>query len=378
MNATKTQIVSVVLAAWMMTGCAAEKMAMEKPVPPVRVAEATASAEIPRVRYSANIEPKEQVGVAFKAAGYIRDILQAPGADGRMRNIQEGDIVGRGMVLARVDAMDYSERLNQVRASLREAEAGLQKARTDFERAGRLFASESLTKPEYDAAATSLEVSQARVESAQAVVKQSETALEDTALVAPLTGVVLQRSVEVGSLAGVGTVAFVLADTTSVKAVFGVPDVMMRRARLGAGLSVRTESFGTTDFPGRITAVSPAADASSRVFSVELTIANPRNLLKPGMIATVEVSEREDPTANPSLPLVPLRAVVETPGATKGFAVFVVEDREGKSMARARAVTVAQVFGNQIALSEGIAVGERVVVSGAAQLVDGEEVRVIP
>jgi multidrug efflux system membrane fusion protein len=281
-------------------------------------------------------------------------------------------------VLARVDVADYQDRRNQARASLKEAEAGLQKARTDFERAGRLFASQSLTKPDYDAALASLDMSQARVEAAQAQLAQAETAVGDTALIAPLSGVVLQRSVEVGTLAGTGTVAFVLADTSSVKAVFGVPDVMMQRARIGLPIPVRTESYGTTEFPGRITAISPAADQSSRVFNVELTIANPRNLLKPGMIATVEVPERDAPAADPSLPVVPLRAIVETPGAGNEFAVFVIDEQQGKQIARLRRVTIEQVIGNQIALTDGVQLGENVVVSGASQLVDGEAVRVLP
>jgi hypothetical protein len=145
------QIAGVLLVSWMMTGCATEKQAEAKPVRPVRVVEAkaNANAENPRVRYSANIIPREQVGVAFKTAGYIREVLQVPEADGRLRTVQEGDRVRQGTVLARVDVTDYAEKQNQARASLREAEAGLQKARTDFERAARLLATQSIIKPEY-------------------------------------------------------------------------------------------------------------------------------------------------------------------------------------------------------------------------------------
>ena len=90
--------------------------------------------------------------LAFKATGYVDDLLRRSGADGRFRAAQPGDRVTKGTVLARVRETDYRDRVNQGRARLAEAEASLVKARLDLERARTLFDAESLTKPDLDAA----------------------------------------------------------------------------------------------------------------------------------------------------------------------------------------------------------------------------------
>ena len=89
--------------------------------------------------YSAGIVPNSQVDLAFKAGGYVESILQVRGADGRMRNIQEGDWVARATVLARVRESDYVANVNVAKAQLAQAQAALEQARLDFERTDALF-----------------------------------------------------------------------------------------------------------------------------------------------------------------------------------------------------------------------------------------------
>ena len=76
-----------------------------------------------RTPYSAGIVPYSQVDLAFKSGGYVESILQVRGADGRMRNIQEGDWVARGTVLARVRESDYVANVNVAKAQLAQAQA---------------------------------------------------------------------------------------------------------------------------------------------------------------------------------------------------------------------------------------------------------------
>jgi multidrug efflux system membrane fusion protein len=189
--------------------------------------------------------------------------------------------------------------------------------------------------------------------------------------------VVLSRSVEVGSLAGAGTQGFVIADLTRVKAVFGVPDLLVQRVRIGTPIPITTDAFGGTEFPGRITAVSPAADTQSRVFSVEVTIPNADRRLKAGMIGTVEVSGDAVSDIPAGAATVPVAAIVKSsrPGA---FAVFVLDGPDDAAAARARDVTLGPIAGNRVAVEAGLKPGDRVVVSGASLLVDGDAVRVIP
>jgi RND family efflux transporter MFP subunit len=367
----------VVALAGMLVSCG-RGQAKEKPARPVRVEIVRGEASAGGMRYSATIQPREQVSLAFKVGGYVREVTQRPGVDGRPRDLQQGDAVTRGTVLARITESDYQERVNQAKAQLAEAEASLVKARADADRAEALYQSHSLTRPDYDSARASRDAAKARAESARAQLAAADIALQDGALVAPLDAVVLSRNVEVGTLAAAGTVGFVLADLTRVKAVFGVPDTLVERVEAGAPLSVTSDAFGSTRFPGRITAIAPSADTQSRVFSVEVTIPNPRRELKAGMIATVEVASPTGPEIAPGLLTVSVGAIVKSPRTSGAFAVFLADGAGERATARARDVSLGAISGNHVAVSAGLAAGDRVIVTGASLLTDGDAVRVIP
>jgi multidrug efflux system membrane fusion protein len=292
-----------------------------------------------------------------------------------MRNVQQGDSVAKDMVLARLRGDDYVAKVNQAKSQLTQAQASFQKAKLDFNRATNLFEAQSLTKSDYDEAKARFEETQAGVTGARAQLSEAETALRDCALKAPMDGVLIQRNIEVGTLVGPGTVGFVLADVSWVKAVFGVPDLMLKNLKLGSSIAITTESFPGVDFHGQITAISPAADPKSRVFDIEITIPNPRNQLKPGMIASLMV-----PGEEPSKPVavVSLAAIVGPKDASTGYSIYVVEEQNGKQIAYLRRVMLGEVYGNLIAVTEGVKIGERVIVTGATLVTDGEEVRVIP
>ncbi len=215
--------------------------------------------------------------------------------------------------------------------------------------------------------------------SARAQLETARLNLRDTALVAPRGGVILDRKIEIGSLVAGGSVGFVLADVSTVKAVFGVPDSVVRRLAPGLPLSVTTEAFRGVTFAGRVTAISPSADAQSRVFDIDVTIANGDGRLRPGMIGAVDISpDASHDAERRDRPAVPLGAVVRTAARPDQYAVFVVPGRDRDGTAQSRVVTLGAIDGNLVVVTSGLAAGERVVVMGAALLKDGETVRVIP
>src|SRR5262245_7811636 len=295
MKSKKAILVAAMAVAAAATAGCASKASADKPARPVRVEAVRPETAAAGLRYSATIQPHEQVPMSFKVGGYVSEVRQVRGTDGRLRNLQQGDAVKRGNVLARINPADYQERVNQARAQLAEAQASLKRAEADGGRAEALYRGKALTRPEYDAALSNMAAGSARVDAAAAALEAARIALSDGSLVAPFDGVVLSRSVEVGSLAGVGTVAFTLADLSRVKAVFGVPDHLVQRVVLGASLAITSDAFAGAVFPGSITAVSPSADAQSRVFSVEVTIPNADHRLKAGMVAAVLVPPERAP-----------------------------------------------------------------------------------
>lgn len=375
----------------------------QKPLTPVVVRTVESYTEDAASRFSGSVEPETQINLAFKTGGYVDGIMQVAGADGRRRNLQEGDRVSRGAVLARVRQADYQAKLGEAKSALAqslaavdqgrfqlaEAAAGRDQARLDFARASNLFGTQSLTKPEYEMARAKLEASQARVDqavsslamakakigAAQGQVEEAELALHDSEMRAPIDGWVLKRNIETGNLVGPSTVAFVLAETGSVKVIFGVPDLLLPRLKPGLLLSVTTEALPDAAFNGRITRLSPAADPKSRVFDCEITILNPGNRLKPGMIAVVEVAHGR---MREPVPAVPLTAIVRSADHKTEYGVFVIEREAGNTLARARDVELGESFGNLVAVKGGVRPGDRVIVTGATLVRDGEPVQVTP
>jgi RND family efflux transporter MFP subunit len=339
-------------------------------------------------RYSATILPVAQIDLAFKSGGLIEAIHQVRGADGRMRHVQAGDQVAAGTELAVVRRIDYEQRVEraqdqqrQAEAQLTQAAAVLRDAELTYGRANRLYESASLTKPDYDQARARLETAAEQVEGAKAAlggaraaVSEARLGLSDTTVRAPFTGWVTGRYVEPGSLVGNATNGFSMVDISTVKAVFAVPDTSLREIHLGRRLTMLLDAL-EHPVAGTVTSVSPQADPKTHVFSVEVSIPNPRGEIRPGMIGSLTLGPAQQGAARL---VVPLSAVVRAPGHPNGFAVFGIEQRGGKNYARAREITAGGTFGNAIEVTSGLSAGERIVALGGELLRDGAEVRPLP
>ena len=325
-------------------------------------------------RYSASIAPYSQVDLAFQSGGYVARIRQVRSAGGGMRNIDQGDWVAKGTVLALVDQQNYEDKLAQAKAQLAAYQAEHEKDQLTYNRVSALYSTQSATKPDFDSAKAQLDSSAASVSAAQAQISEAQTALAYCSLKAPFDGWIVKRSVDVGTYVGPATNGFTIADTKTVKAVFGIPDTSMARVKLGQKQLITTDALPQS-FNGHVTAISPSADPKSRVFSVEVSIDNPKNQLKSGMIASVALDGQQIPKPVTG---VPLSAVVRDPQRANGFAVFVVEGDGDIESAHLRSVDLGDMYGNVIGVNSGLQSGQRVVTSGATLIHDGDQVRVIP
>ncbi|MGC2767310.1 MAG: efflux RND transporter periplasmic adaptor subunit [Candidatus Acidiferrum sp.] len=355
-------------------GCSAEKKPAENPPTPVVVTPVESYSGDEAVNYSASLVPYTQVSLAFKSSGYVTKILQRTGADGRVRNIQQGDYVKKGTVLATVRQDDYQHTVEQYTGQVEQAKAGAQKAQQDFARAKALYAANAMTQPDYDGAKAQNDSAQGSLVTAQAALTQALQALADCELRAPTDGTILGRNIEIGALVAAGTTGFTLGDIRLVKAVFGVPDTVLSTVKLGKKQAVATEIF-PQEFIGQITAISPQADQKSRTFQIEVTLPNEKELLKAGMVATLDLGQAN---VRRAALVVPLSSIVSVNDGTRTFSVFVVNQEGGKDVARRKNVTPGDAYGNKVSIVSGVSLGEKVISSGAPLLVDGQMVRVIP
>ncbi len=287
---------------------------------------------------SGNLEVNDtQLG--FKASGRVIE-----------RAVAEGDHVAAGQLIARLDDAEQQAQLALRRAELAAAEAGLadlvagarpeeiaaaeaavhsaeaerDRAQLDFKRQQELLGHEAISNREFEAASAQLKVAaarareaaerlklvqagpraeqvtqaRARVEQARAAVTLATTLLDNTRLVAPLTGTVLSHNIEPGEFVSPGTPVVTVADTTHVwvRAYLDQPD--LGRVRHGQKVVVRTDSFPGRDFEGTVGFIASEAEFTPKtvqtpkervklVFRLKIDIANPKDELKPGMPADV-------------------------------------------------------------------------------------------
>jgi RND family efflux transporter MFP subunit len=369
-----------------LAGCSREE-APKTPIKTVTEGRVEQCGPVEGPRYTTALVPASRVDLVFKSAGIVESVRQVRGADGRTRDIQPGDKVGRGTVLARVRPEEYEQQVAKARAGLASAEAQLAQAKAafdeadlSFKRARSLFESASLTQPQYDqakarreAAAAGVEGAEAGLEGARTSLKLARVALDDTVMRSPMDGWVLARNLEKGSLAGNTGPGLSIIDTHVVKASFSVPDTELKAIKTGRGQEVIIEALARP-VRGIITAVSPAADPKSRVFLVEVTLANPHEEMRPGMIGKLTLSREK---SAPAHPVVPLEAVVPSPDRPGGYAVFAIREKDGKTYALAKNIRIGTMYGDTLEVIEGAAPGDRIVVTGASMVRNGEEIRVL-
>jgi RND family efflux transporter MFP subunit len=365
-----------VVLAWACALTACSQKPPQKPISAVRAEVVTSGrAASEKVAYSAVAQPETTVSLAFRGPGYVAELMRVRTADGRLRAVGEGDRVHRGDVIARLREAEYRDKVGQAMGQVAAARAAAEKARLDFERATRLFATQSITRPEMESATAQRDGTRAQLAAAEAALEEARVALRDTALVVPVDGDVLKKSVEPGAYTGPGAPAFVVGDISRVKVVLGLPDVALQGVKLGQPVVVTTDALGGRTFTARVSRIASAADATTRNFDVEIEIPNPDRLWKPGMIASVELNGA---AAQPTTPLLPLTAFVQGAGGADHFAVLVVGGAGKETRAKLRQVELGDVVGNRVAITSGLAAGERVITTGASMVVDGEHIEVLP
>src|SRR5258708_18213287 len=186
--------------AGMLGGCRHESQMPAQPPRAVWLPTPTPQVSGETLRYSASILPYAQVDLTFRTSGYVTGVKQVRGADGHTRDIGTGDYVEKGTILAHVRLEDMKNQVAQAQAQLDQAVAQHAQADQDFGRAKVLFATQSLTKPDYDQSEQKFNSTKAAVDNGEAALRQAELTLGDSDLKAPFPGFLITRNIELGSL----------------------------------------------------------------------------------------------------------------------------------------------------------------------------------
>jgi HlyD family secretion protein len=241
-----------------------------------------------RVSASGAIQPVLTVEVKSKASGEIIGMHVQSGADVRV-----------GQLLAEVDPRSTRNILDQAVANLNVAQAQLDNAQMALARADTLFKAQAITETEYEAARLANASATAGVVRARTDLRGAREALGDTRLTAPVSGTIIDKAVELGTVissptrdVGGGTVIFTMANLDTVQLQAMVDETDISRIKTGMEVNITVDAYPHHPFTGKVLKIEPRATVRQNVtmFPVLVNIVNPGHLLKPGMNAELEVN----------------------------------------------------------------------------------------
>jgi RND family efflux transporter MFP subunit len=313
-----------------------------------------------------------------------RSIVEVrPEVGGRLLSarFEEGDFVRQGDLLAEIDPANHTLAVEQAKAVLEVARAGLgraqvqvEHARREKERADNLLRSGGITSKDQEAAVTGVRDAEAQVRLAGAQVDQAraalaiaEKALKDCRIVAGASGLVQKRYFDPGSLLSPGAPLYMLVDNNQLELECLVPSYRLAEVRAGQHIEFTTPSFDDRVFQGAITAINPMVESDNRSVKISARIANPRGELRSGMYARGAIVVRKEPNAL----VVPRPALlVESDESTAG-SLYVVD----KNQASRRQVQIGGVQEDRVWIREGLTPGDLVIIEVGPELKEGSQVR---
>ena len=333
--------------------------AFSAPKPPISVAVATASerpwqARLPTV---GTLTALQGVDLSLEVAGTVTDV-----------QFQSGQKVKAGQPIVQLDSAVET-------ALLETAQADLGLAQVDYNRGSQLVGSQAISKGEFDRLSAVLKKN-------QATVNQLKASLAKKRIVAPFSGTIGIRQVDVGDYLASGTMIATLQNLSSLYVDFFLPEQSIPQIAVGQTVQISVSAYPTQNFPGTVSAINPKVENSTRNVQVRATLANPDGKLLPGMFASLQVLL---PDPQPRI-VVPESAITYT---LYGNSLYVVaqkktadgspeKDDKGQPVliAERRFIETGERRDGQVMITKGVQSGEKVVTAGQIKLDNGAHIAI--
>ena len=324
----------------------AAEAAQHRRFPPIVVSTAVAQEQpwSPEVNVVGSLEAVEGTEITAQIAGNVTQIA-----------FRSGERVRRGQLLVR---LDDSSQLAQLHAD----QAKLALAQTTLTRTRKLYQAHAASQSD-------LQTAEADAAAAQAVVEGDQATLRKLHISAPFNGLAGIRAVSLGQYVSPGTAIVDVQSYNPLLLDFSLPQSTVSQIGVGQKVVFTVNAYSGKSFVGRVTAIGSQVDPATRNIALQATLANPRNLLRPGMYGNVQLAVGHE-----------LRGVVVPETAvsyhTFGNYVYVVEPEKGGSLVHERVVQVEDQRHGMALIASGVKAGETVVTAGQEKLRDGAAVAV--
>lgn len=311
---------------------------------PVKVTAVQLRAIDNSIELTGNFEARKEVSLTAEAQGSLIQL-----------NIKEGQKVGQGQVIARIDP-------TAIQSNLATANASLNKAIKDKERYERLVKAGAISQKQYEDIALNVDNARANLAGIQQQMKY-------TIIRSPMSGTVSSVTVERGSFVTVGMKIGTVIDDSKLKMVIQVAETDVIKIKKGQPVEIKTEVYPEHVFNGNISLISVQADAG-RKYDVEVEVPNKNDFpLKAGMFGTVALKAQT--TDNGEKLFIPRKAIV---GSIKEAQVFVLNN---DSTVTLKTIEVQNISGDDVIVIKGLDNGDKIVVTGQINLQSGKKVKVI-
>lgn len=308
----------------------------------------------------ATVTGLHEAPVFARANGFVRAL-----------RVDIGSVVRTGDTLLVLDMPEVREQLQQVAAVVEQTEASAALARATLKRWQSLAQQGVVTPQELDERQAQANVAEANLRAARANLANIREVLRFGALLAPFSGVVTARNVDLGALVVAGAAAtarplLTVVQTDTLRVMLQVPQSAAPRVRAGLGARVLVRELGDSAFAGKVVRTAGAIDPATRTLLTEVHVPNRSGRLLPGMYAQVSFTV---PKTEASLRIPAIALIVRA----EGTLVARVEN----NVVRLVPVTLGRDFGTSVEVLAGVQAGEALVVNPAESLADGMAVRAI-
>lgn len=325
-------------------------------VRPVRTITIEKAATSTDVSLTGRVQARTEVNQSFRLAGQLIE-----------RNVDIGDKVRVGQLLARLDSQNEQSALQAAQAQLAAAEVQLADARNNFTRMRNLIGDNAVSRAAYDHSEALLRGAEAQVTAVRSQVELAQSRVDFTRLKAEVTGVVTATGPTVGEVVAAGQPIVQIAQAGAIDAIFDVPGVAKDTLTHQSTIMVSLLSDPDVQARGTVREVSPRADPVTGTFRIRIGIPNAPPAMRLGSTVTGTLQLESPPGI-----AVPTTALIRADG---GSAVWVVDPRTGA--VTQKGVVVGANETNQVRIEKGLSPGDIVVTAGVQALRPGQKVSLL-
>ena len=290
-----------------------------------------------------------------------------PQVEGQVTNIfvKSGDHVTAGAPLMQIDPLKQQALVGSQEAARAAQVANVQYAQIQWERVKKLYDAGVVSKQDLDQAQTNLDTAQQQLKALDAQVRQQQVELHYYSVVAPTDGIVGDIPVRVGDRVTTSTLLTTVDEPGNLEVYVNVPVERSKDVKMGQTVEL-LDAAGNVAAQSRIDFISPEVDNTTQSILVKATVKNTSGALRTSQFARARIIWGVHQG-----PVIPVLAVSRINGQ---FFVFVVEGSGKSVVARQKMLRLGEITGNRYAVLDGIKAGDRIVVEGAQNLVDGAAV----